>query len=499
MVAFVLAALVFACVRTWADPDLWGHLRFGQDLWDTGRVARGDPYSYLTGDRPWINHEWLAEAIFARVFSALGAPGLIALKTLLSLSVAGLLYRRLMRHGLDALAAGLVLTAFTVLVVPGVTTVRPQVWSYVLFALLLFLVEAAEAGAAAPLVLVPLLFALWANLHGAFLVGLGTYLVWGAAHLLDALAARGPAPSARSARPWPVLASMGAACAATLLNPYGLDLWRSLGSATDRRLELVEWNPLVLPSLLGAVYLIALGVAIAAMLGSRLPRPRPLAAVFACAALLPLVAVRHTPFFAIAALFVSAPHIAPAFGRWWAGRWGTPVAGGRFRPVVAAALGAGALGLLGLSAPYVRCIAVEPAEYPVRAVALLRQHAASGDMAVFLEWGDYALWHLGPRVKVSGDTRREMVYSDPAYRANLRFAHGTGDWDAVLRRGDASLALVSKRFPTFNLMALEPAWRLVSEDDTSALFARRGSSADARLPAAAPRAETSHDRPGCFP
>jgi hypothetical protein len=30
----------------------------------------------------------------------------------------------------------------------------------------------------------------------------------------------------------------------------------------------------------------------------------------------------------------------------------------------------------------------------------------------FFDWGEYALWHLGPRLKISMDGRRETIYSD---------------------------------------------------------------------------------------
>jgi hypothetical protein len=73
-------------------PDLWGHVRFGQDLWQTGRIVREDIYSYLTGDQVWINHEWLSEAIFYFAFAAAGSVGLIAFKSGLAFLIVAFLY-----------------------------------------------------------------------------------------------------------------------------------------------------------------------------------------------------------------------------------------------------------------------------------------------------------------------------------------------------------------------------------------------------------------------
>ena len=62
---------LFRLIPTEADPDLWGHLRFGLDTVAAGRIVRTDIYSYLSGrHQPWINHEWLAEAIMAIAWNA---------------------------------------------------------------------------------------------------------------------------------------------------------------------------------------------------------------------------------------------------------------------------------------------------------------------------------------------------------------------------------------------------------------------------------------------
>src|SRR5712691_593080 len=78
-----LASLVLAVfTHTRADPDLWGHVRFGQDTVAERTVHLPDRYSFAS-DRPWINHEWLAEVVMYGAYAAGGGAGLIALKVLL--------------------------------------------------------------------------------------------------------------------------------------------------------------------------------------------------------------------------------------------------------------------------------------------------------------------------------------------------------------------------------------------------------------------------------
>ena len=71
------AAIMLSASRS--DPDLWGHLRFGLDWWDTFTLPLVDPYSF-TQDRPWINHEWLSEAAMGAAYLAAGVSGLVLLK-----------------------------------------------------------------------------------------------------------------------------------------------------------------------------------------------------------------------------------------------------------------------------------------------------------------------------------------------------------------------------------------------------------------------------------
>src|SRR5262245_51655817 len=74
-----------ALLKTEADPDLWGHVRFGLDTLSTGRLTAIDPYSY-TSDIPWLNHEWLSEVIMGAAYRTFGSGGLVAVKIVLAIA-----------------------------------------------------------------------------------------------------------------------------------------------------------------------------------------------------------------------------------------------------------------------------------------------------------------------------------------------------------------------------------------------------------------------------
>src|SRR5215471_19981692 len=78
-----LVSLMYGMLRTNADPDLWGHVRFGLDMLSAKALTSSDPYSY-TSDIPWLNHEWLSELIMGLAYRTFGSGGLVALKLALA-------------------------------------------------------------------------------------------------------------------------------------------------------------------------------------------------------------------------------------------------------------------------------------------------------------------------------------------------------------------------------------------------------------------------------
>ncbi len=116
-----------------ADPDLWGHVRFGQDIIRTGSIIQGDTYSYHTDGEPWINHEWLSEVILGGLYDQLGSTGLIAFKVFAGLLFLGLSHGHLRRHGLGPFPSVLLLILISIPFRMGLGTIRPQIFTYLFF------------------------------------------------------------------------------------------------------------------------------------------------------------------------------------------------------------------------------------------------------------------------------------------------------------------------------------------------------------------------------
>ncbi len=548
LILLVSAIVVLGFSRTTSDPDLWGHLRFGLDLLDTGHVIRPDPYSFLTQGVTWVNHEWLAEALLAVAWRTAGATGIIVLKLTITLAIIGVLYAYLLRRGLTVFGASTVLLVNIPLMLPWLGAARPQMFTYLCWAITLTAIARAEYASSpfesldsrapsdsqasrapsvrsAPRVLwvLPAVFALWANLHGGFLAGMGITGLWVLARAVQRLAQRGwrdgapaggaaagsaaagdatateaarlptlmsPASASAAAHDWPremreIWLPTAVAVLATLATPYAGELWVFLHTALTSRLEIVEWNPVEAISFEGLAHLVVLVPAVCGWFWSRRERRPALLFLFFVAVLLPMIARRHTPLFAIALVVLAGEHEADAVARMFERRQAQaderPIPAGAGRLIAAMFLVTATI-CVGASLHQFTRILVDRDEYPVEAVELLRASGVQANMATNFNWGEYVLWHLGPNVKVSIDGRRETVYTDAIYEENQRFNFGYGKWDALIERPGVDLALVpTDHWPVFNLLKLKPGWTVVFQDDRSAIVARQGSPAAAAI------------------
>lgn len=483
MFAAVLAHLSYS----FADPDLWGHVKFGQDIWETGAVHQVDPYAYTSGGQRWINHEWLSEAVFALLYDAVGSVGLVALKAGIWLLILGAVYWFLIRQGMRHVLAGvLVLFATFFVAISGTIMVRPHLFTFLFFLCALLMLRAADEGELRWLWLAPPMFVLWVNFHGGVLAGLGIFGAWTFARIA---LRRGDALKAGL----PFLASIGA----LLVNPYGFDLPAFLvRTGTVPRPEILEWHSVDLMGWLGFGYMTLLAIGIAGILYSRRPRSIPLLLLFVITVITPLLAMRLLPLFALAVLILAGEHISDAWQR-----LSSRSDSGSPPPLWASAIAiAAAVVLLVVAVDESSCIRIEPQKpYPVRASAFLQSAGVEGNLAIPFNWGQYAIWHLAPEIRVSMDGRRETVYSDSVYRESRNFQEGKGNWDAVLSDSPTDMSLVPLGSPTANLLSLHQEWQPVYQDSLAVIHARADFAGIERLAATRVPAVSRDGAGTCFP
>jgi hypothetical protein len=417
-----IAAIVLAVItHTRADPDLFGHVRFGQDLVAARSVHLADPYSFVS-DRAWINHEWLSEAVMYAAYAAAGNAGLIVLKLLLLAAMLAAVIVVLRRSELTPIGYDALIALVAICTFPQANHVRPQLFSLALFAWLLLALTGGR-----PLRSIPIM-AIWVNLHGGWLVGAGTIAAWAATGLLTAEPARAK---------FTMLGVGAASVLVTLLNPYGWQMWSFLRETVGfGRADITDWQPVfALGRTYGLLWLITAAAAVAGVWKARTTNRQlgvPSLVVIAMFAVASFRVSRLLSFFTIGTVMLAGPHIAAWFDRSSATRSvGSP---SRLATGVVTVLALALLvGGLTLSARNLSCIRMEEALFPEPGVAeVVSARGVRGRMLTWFDWGEYAIWYFWPNVKVSMDGRRETVYSDAAIQRHWRFYFLPDDRASVL-------------------------------------------------------------------
>src|SRR5262245_50423636 len=77
---FALTSALYFLSDNEADNDLWVHLLAGREILAARALPTTDTWSFTSGGSPWVDHEWLAQVIFAAVFQVAGDTGLWLLK-----------------------------------------------------------------------------------------------------------------------------------------------------------------------------------------------------------------------------------------------------------------------------------------------------------------------------------------------------------------------------------------------------------------------------------
>src|SRR3954447_13188024 len=206
----MLLGLFFFCFLRQTDYDWWGHLRIGQDIWQHGAIPAVDTYSFTRAGQPFVVHEWLFELLNYLVYRTFTYRGLVVLMAVIVLATYTLHYLLLRALGTGRVLAGALVTWTLVLSFMGIT-MRPHLFSALFLSLELWSLYLYRGGQRRAIWLLPPLMVLWVNLHGAWIMGLGTLLLFIVGEWLNART-RGEDTSLRSA-----LGVLGASVAAAVV------------------------------------------------------------------------------------------------------------------------------------------------------------------------------------------------------------------------------------------------------------------------------------------
>ena len=444
LLALLYCLPILLATRPIVDPDIWWHLREGQGIVSHYAVPTTDPFSTYGLGKPWIAYSWLFEVLVYGLFRCFGLPGLVVYVAALSLVITAALHASLSRlQPHSSLVA--ILTAAGILAMAPVL-IHPRPW---LLTILFFILEVGLIGAARQsgrrwtLLLLPMMFALWANINIQFVYGL---FVLGLAAIEPLIEPHKASDAqARQLRFRWMVGIFLLSSLATLLNPYGLHVY----------VPVFDW--LMLTVTLAAVFL----------LGRRKDVRTFPALLLVVGVFLSFRAARDVWFVVVAALAVLAEY--------WPGQMRT-----RERLPTSWALAAvGTVLVVAGSTSYIRLSAgrldAAIAEtFPEAATAVVDDRHYPGPIYNHYDWGGYLVWRL-PQLLVSMDGRNPL-HGDERILRSVATWDGERGWDSDPELLSAGVVIGRTNSALVSLLRGDRRFDLVYEDPLAAVFVpRRGS------------------------
>jgi len=456
--------------------DFWWHLKAAQIILETGSIPATDIFSYTSAGKTYILQNWLGEIAFYLVYRAGGPALVIFFNTLLLLAALVPVYLLCLQSA-ESRRTGVLTSCLAAIPLAFQGNIRPQVFSFVVFAWFYFILVRHRKGASHALWLLPLLMAFWVNLHGGFVLGLALLLFFLGLDLLDALLKRGRHPHLSRLIVVTLLTA-----AATLLNPQLAGVYRYVAGVAADPVSLryvVEWQAPQIGNVADILRFFGpffLGLFILIRSDKRASWEE--LALFMALAFFGFTARRNAAWFALVGAPILARHISlPSHVRL------RSLEGGLTRRlnllIAVLLLAATVLGLPWLerlrSSQDADLLLLEP-RLPVRAADFLLTKRLEGRIFHPQHYGDYLIWRLWPHQLTFFDGR---VHLFPMQVAEDYFTiqRGGAGWEETAGKYGIQYLLLDRndedQSGLLKFARDSDNWRVLYEDGRSVLFTRQ--------------------------
>jgi hypothetical protein len=464
-----LVGAVFVIGRTFdVNPDFWWHAKTGETILATHRWPTADPFSFTVAGRPWLAYEWLGDVLLGWAARVGGFRALDALLVVWGSAIMLALYAYgTLRSGNSK--AGFAASAALLAVASPALTLRPQMLGYLFLILTLIALERFRQGKPRALGLLPLLFLVWINTHGSWLIGLGTVATFWICGLVNI--EFGNVRSQLWARSESIRLGLALLFSLAVLpiTPYGLGLaaypFEVASSLPLNFANVTEWRSMPFNEISGKIFLILVVGFFVVQLAYRFTWRLE---EFVLVLFGTVMACLHVRF-----LLLFVPFFAPVLGVVLA-RWISAYDRRKDRFVLNAILMATTAILVIAYFPSQAALEKNVAQHsPVQAVQYLRQHSVPGRLFATYEFGDYLVWSMAPEQKVFIDGRGELYEREGVLADYLQIATLRPGALGVLHSYGVQSCLIRRNEPLETMLEALPDWQQVYADDLSVLFVRR--------------------------
>lgn len=461
-VLFALPAIMCVHGGVVADPDVWWHMRTGQWMLQHHTLPRVDSFSAANAGKPWVPYSWLFELLIFPLFQRFGLAGILGYSAGMVMAITVALWHLVKRLQSD-FSIIVLLTFATCFSLGNLYTPRPWLFTILCFVLELdILAQARKTGRTRELLWLPVIFALWSNLHIQFIDGL---IVLGVA-AAEAIGSCWSIGDRTRLRVPGILAAMAGCVVATMANPFGWHIYRvayDLGAQSGVLNKINELQSIRFRDLTDFLLLfLALAAAVAFGWQRRFRVFEVGLLVFA--AVVSFRSKRDLWVMATVAAMILASNIV--------GRPESPIRLPRVAPGLAVIVASLAV-LAGFRLMYPNSTLLETQVVdvlPKRAVQEIQAKGYVGPLYNNFDWGGYLIWALRMPVSIDG---RAAFYGDEAFDRSNSTWNAQPDWRSDQALKSAGLVLGPVKAPLTQLLRTDPHFKLVYEDKLAAVFVAR--------------------------
>lgn len=467
-VALVASAFVLVSLVPVPPHDFWWYVRLGQDILQEGHLPRVDTYSWTRAGTPLTYQSWLSAVLLYVFYRSGGLPLVVGANAASVAALFGTAYWLAWRaSGRLRLAA--LTTALGLLMSSNNWAVRPQMFAFWPFATTLAVVWTFRRQQQARLLLIlPLVAAVWTNVHGSFVLGLLLVGAMWAGSVVEVgvgrrIAANTIPPDTSHLRLLGLfLIGMGLA---TLVNPHGPRAFNyvvRLLTDPPSQAFVVEWQPPRPTTPQGALFLASLVVLLWGVAWAPRRPGVPEMIWLALFAGMGLVSIRYVIWYAAILPLVFST------------LWDPPskATSSPFRPA-AFALTLSVLAALPLlinpwTKPYLplpsKVASFVTPDTPVAAAEWLRRHPSGKLLFNEMGYGSYLIWAV-PQAPVFIDTRVEL-YPLEMWETYAAVSAARYDYEELLAEWGVGRIMADKerQAPLVAALIRNPRWQVVYED-----------------------------------
>lgn len=450
------------------DGDLYWHLQSGEWIAHHGSLPKIDPFSHSQNDAVTsqeslqqqftLKQYWLGQLVLYGLWLAGGSTGIVLFRAFIYMTILIFLFVWMARR--QSGYAPFILAFLVGNLLCSYPNERPQLFSFLFFPILLFLLETLRQHTTQKLsyavIFLPLVMLVWANIHGAFLLGLVIVAIYLGLSLL--LPGR------------PKNIELLGACVLTIavsfLNPSGwngfLLLFQSAISAYQPNIIIMEyltpWRAAVDLKEFFPWYWSFVGLLVVALFLKRKSlEPIPVV-VLLFLLVVSLSALRHMIY-----LLLAAPLLLPYLGRWKVNGTALKIAMG---VVLVLWLG---------TRDFSNAFSFGAhRNFPGEAVKFINEKKINGNFFNFYDWGGYL--GLNSTEKNFIDGRGLFVKASADYDAVM---NAKSNWRDILLHYNVHALILpgvqlgsGRIYPLVRSLYFDSSWKLVYHDDVALIFVK---------------------------